>query len=293
MRTWRVKGELSTCMVRPAAASSTRRLVLLIVALLLPASAPGPVPAQTSFGFGAVDQAPAAYAALRQAGVRAVKILADWSAVEATRGAFAWSSVDAAVAAARREGLQPVLVLAYTPVWASLAAGEDLRQASIATRTPPKRIADWERFVAEVVRRYRETVKEWQVWTTPALPHFRGTASEYLTLVAAARRASLAADPASRIIMTSPPGIDLSHVQRALAQEAGAISIISVMPTGLAPEEWLRPLAVLRGRVMTRVDRPLWLEWHPDRPELADGAAAVRAAAVARAAGIERLFLTV
>jgi len=284
MRDWPVKGELFSGMIRPAA-------VLLIAAASLLAI-PAGLPAQSSFGFGAVEVAPASFAPLRAAGVRTVKILADWSAIEATRGTPVWSGLDGAVAAARKEGLQPVLVLAFTPAWASLASGEDLRQASIATRTPPKRIADWERFVAAAVRRYREAVREWQIWTTPALPHFRGTASEYLALVAAARRASLAADPGSRIIMTSPPGIDLSHVQRALAQQAGAISIISVMPNGLSPEEWLRPLAVLRGRVLARTDRPVWLEWRPERADLADGSAAVRAAAVARAVGIQRLFLS-
>ncbi|HEV8339631.1 MAG TPA: hypothetical protein VGR25_08240 [bacterium] len=282
MRDWVVKGELYSGMLRPAA-------VLLIAAALL-LTLPPTLPAQSSFGFGAVDAAPATFGPLRAAGVRAVKILADWAALEGTRGTVVWTGLDAAVAAARKEGLQPVLVLAYVPPWASLATGEDLRQPSVATRTPPKQIAEWERFVTAAVRRYRETVKEWQVWTTPALPHFRGTASEYLRLVAATRRASLAADRESRIIMTSPPGIDLSHVQRALAQEPGAISIVSVMPTGLAPEEWLRPLAVLRGRVLARTNRPLWVEWHPERPDLADGPAAVRAAAVARAAGIERLF---
>jgi hypothetical protein len=291
MRDWVVKGEVHRGMLRPAAASGIRRLLLCAALLLL--ATPGTVPAQSSFGFGALDAAPAAFAPLRAAGVRAVKILADWAALEGTRGTFVWTGLDAAVAAARQEGLQPVLVLAYVPAWASLATGAELRQPSVATRTPPKQIADWERFVTTVVRRYHETVKEWQVWTTPALPHFRGTASEYLRLVAAARRASRAADPGSRIIMTSPPGIDLSHVQRALAQEAGAISIVSVTPDGLAPEEWLRPLAVLRGRVLAQTDRPIWVEWHPGRPDLADGPAAVRAAAVARATGIERLFTSV
>jgi len=264
-----------------------RALLALGLALLVAAPAGW---ADPSFGLGAVSTLPAAFAPLRLAGVRTVKITADWSAIEPAAGRFLWPDVDAAVAAARREGLRPVLVLAYTPVWASLATGADARDPRVATRMPPRRVADWERFVGEAVRRYRDVVKEWQVWTLPALPHFRGTTSEYLTLLVAARRASLAADPASRVVAASPPGFDLIHVQRAVTQAADAASIVSLAPIGLSPEQWLRPLAALRQRVLAGGGRPLWVEWTADRPE-ANLGALVRAAAVARAAGVERLFI--
>src|SRR3989304_6433910 len=128
------------------------------------------------------------------------------------------------------------------------APGADAPDPRGAPRMPPGRVADWERLVGEAVRRYRDVVKEWQVWTLPALPHFRGTTSEYLTLLVAARRASLAADPASRVVAASPPGFDLIPVQRAVTQAAGAASIVSLAPIGLNPEPWLRPPAAPRGR---------------------------------------------
>ncbi len=264
------------------------RAFLLLTFALLVATAPGR--ADPSFGLGAVTTAPAAYGPLRQAGVRTVKIMADWSLLEPAPGRFAWADVDAAVATARRTGLEPVLVLAYTPGWASLASGADAHDPLVATRTPPRRLADWERFVGEAVRRYHDAVKQWQVWTLPALPHFRGTSSEYLALVTAARKASLAADPASRVVVASPPGFDLIHVQRAVTQVADATSIVSLAPIGLSPEQWLRPLAALRQRVLRGADRPLWVEWTVDRPQ-APGVL-VRAVAIARASGVQRLFVT-
>ena len=258
-------------------------VVLLVLAAAWPASADG------TFAFGASGAGSPSFAALRQGGAQAVKIVADWSAIESTRGRWAWQDLDAAVAAARREGLQPVVVLAYTPVWASLATGDDARNPLVATRLPPRNLADWERFAGEAVRRYRDTVKDWQVWTVPALPHFRGTASEYLNLLRATRRAAATADRGSRLVVASPPGFDLIHVQRVLAAAPDAVSAISLGPAGLAPEQWLRPLAALRTRVLARTDRPLWLEWAPDRRD--PSAALVRAAALARATGVARLFL--
>jgi len=261
-----------------------RALLALGLALLVAAPAGW---ADPSFGLGAVSTLPAAFAPLRLAGVRTVKITADWSAIEPAAGRFLWPDVDAAVAAARREGLRPVLVLAYTPVWASLATGADARDPRVATRMPPRRVADWERFVGEAVRRYRDVVKEWQVWTLPALPHFRGTTSEYLTLLVAARRASLAADPASRVVAASPPGFDLIHVQRAVTQAADAASIVSLAPIGLSPEQWLRPLAALRQRVLAgggRRGAPL----HHPRPAAAGGTRP-RGARGARSSAVHRL----
>ncbi len=263
---------------------------LLLLAALLSEQRSSAAP-ESSFGLGLAGAAPATYASLRQAGLRAVKIVADWSVLEPTRGRFAWAALDEAVAAARREGLQPVIVLSFTPAWATLATGADARNPQVATRTPPRSVAEWERFVGEAVRRYHDAVKEWQVWTVPNLPEFRGTASEYLSLVTAARRAVQAVDPAGRIVVASPRGFDLVHVQRALTQAAPAVGVVSLTPVGLPPEQWLRPLAALRTRVLPRAERSLWLEWMPD-PNDAAPAALVRAVAVARTAEVERLFLT-
>ncbi len=263
-----------------------RALILLGLVLLLAAPSGQADPA---FALGAVFSQPAAFLPLRRAGVRTVKIAADWSAIEPARGRLSWADLDLAVEAARRAGLQPVVVLAFTPVWASLAQGAEARDPLVATRMPPRQMADWERFVGAAVRRYRDRVREWQVWTTPALPHFRGTASEYLDLVVAARRASQAADPQSRIAAASPPGFDLAYVQRLVTQASDAVSIVSLAPSGLPPEQWLRPLAALRRQVLQEAERPVWLEWTAG--PAVDAAALVRAVAVARASGAARLFV--
>ncbi|HET8679281.1 MAG TPA: hypothetical protein VFM39_04120, partial [bacterium] len=173
-------------------------LAALIIVLLLLASDPqvgfgqrAPAPVQ----LGAAGLEPAGFTRAKSAGIRAVKIVADWSAIETRRGQPVWTGLDAAVAAATREGLTPVVVLTHTPQWASIGTGLELQQPVIYTRQPPKDPRDWERFVGAVADRYRGRVHEWQVWTQLGLPEFRGTGNEYVTLLQSARGRLRAVDP--------------------------------------------------------------------------------------------------
>ncbi len=74
----------------------------LVAAVLLVVSAGQtgsgqPAPATTQLGAAGLE--PAGFAAARRNGVRSVKILADWSAIEARRGEPVWADLDRAVAA--------------------------------------------------------------------------------------------------------------------------------------------------------------------------------------------------
>jgi hypothetical protein len=272
------------------------RQTALVVAIALigglaPAwSQPGPVPpAATQIGIASLDRLLTAVP--RGAGLRAVKILADWSVIEAQRGAPVWGDLDRAVALAEREGLAPVIVLAYTPRWASLGTGGDLQRADVYSRQPPRDLADWDRFVGGAAARYRGRVRDWQVWTQLGLPLFRGTGGEYLSLLRAARVRLKAIDPRSRLAMASPQGMDLSFLVRVLGAGPDLFDIIALSPVGFAPEALLRPLAVLGSRLRA-TGKAIWVDWSPDPAVPADRAPAlwVRAHAVCQAAGVERLF---
>ncbi len=93
-----------------------RRLAVAAVAASLLVSALGrvglgqPAPAATTqLGLASAD--PAVFTAAKNAGARAVKIPADWSAIEAKRGDLLWADLDRVVAAAIRDGLAPIIVL--------------------------------------------------------------------------------------------------------------------------------------------------------------------------------------
>ena len=244
---------------------------------------------------GFVAGSGADFPAMRRSGARAVKLMADWSAIEPDRGTFHWQELDAAVSAATRAGLAVTLVLAYTPKWASLATGVELRDPAIWSRQPPKRPADWEHFVEAIAARYKGRVRDWQVWTVLSLPIWRGTAREYFALVTAAKAATKAADPGSRVILATPHGADLVSIRRALLEIPDAFDAISLNPRGLAPEALLRPLGTLRERVLPRSPKRLRIEWDPrasgERPSWS--AQIVKVLAIAAAFNVERVDLAV
>jgi hypothetical protein len=206
---------------------------VLVIALVLVASGgqmglgqPGPITTQP----GAAGLEPSGFAAARAAGIRAVKIVADWSAIEPRRGQPTWSDLDRVVEAAAQAGLAPVMVLAYTPPWASLASGPELQRPEIYARQPPRDPQEWGRFVGAASARDRDRVRDWQVWTQLGLPLFRGTGAEYLTILQTARARIRATDPGARVAMATPVGMDLTFVVRMLASASDAFDVIALSP---------------------------------------------------------------
>lgn len=277
---------------------AVRVACLLILAALVAGSvtpavgAPGARPAVLT---GFVAGSGADFQALSRTGARAVKLLADWSAIEPAAGTYRWEELDAAVGAAEKARLSVALVLAYTPKWASLATGADRRDPAIWSRQPPRRVEDWARFVSSAARRYRGRVRQWQIWTALNLPIWRGTAREYFALVSAARTAARAVDPQNRIVLSTPHGADLISVRRAMLAIPGAFDVIALNPRGIPPEGLLRPLGTLHDRVFSGGRKPLWIEWDPrDLGDRASWSAQiVKVMAVAAAAGVERVDLAV
>lgn len=238
-----------------------RRFTVTVLIFLL--SAPLAAFGQPSPGIptGFVVAEGADFASLRWGGGTSVKLLADWSALEPEPGQFAWKPLDEAIAAASSAGLQVVLVLAYTPKWASPAEGPDLADPAIYSREPAKRIDNWAAFVSAVASRYKGKVRDWQVWTALSLPLFRGTITEYLVLLRAARLKTKATDPTSRIVLATAYGVDLIAIRRALLEVPTAFDVISLAPRGLNPDELLRPLGVLRERLLAKQWKVIWIEW--------------------------------
>ena len=271
-----------------------RTLVAIVVLLILvaPAAPPfaaGQPAASGSFGFVATGDPD--FAAIRRAGGSAVKITADWSAIEAERGAFRWTELDAAIRAAGAAGLTVTVVLAYTPRWASIATAVELRDRAIFSRQPARRIEDWEAFVRNAATRYRSRVKEWQVWTALSLPVWRGTPKDYVRYLTATRKSTKAVDPQSRVVLATPYGLDLVWVNRMVREAGASFDTVSLAPRGVEPEALLRPLRVLHEQVLAGRSKRVWLEWDPrsggDRAGWSGEI--LKVAAIARALEVERV----
>ena len=246
-------------------------------------------PAAVAFGF--VPPGVSAYAAIRGAGGSAVKVTADWSTIEAERGSYRWADLDAAIRSAASAGVNVTVVLAFTPRWAAIGTGLELRDRAIYSRQPVRRIEDWEAFVRKAVTRYRSRVKEWQVWTALSLPLWRGTSKDYVRYLAATRKAAKGADPQSRVVLASPYGLDLVWVHRMMREAPGTFDAVSLAPRGLEPEALLRPLRVLQEQVLEGRRVQIWLEWDlrsgGDRGNWSGEI--LKVAAIARALGVDRV----
>jgi hypothetical protein len=245
-----------------------------------------PVPIGFSAGEGAD------FSMLRDVGGSVVKLTANWSEIETRQGTPAWDTLDSAVNAARAAGLRVVLVLFATPRWASAATGEELNDPSIYARQPPRRLEDWEAFVTAAAERYKDRVRDWQIWPGRGLPLFRGTTKEYIALLRAARVLIKAADPAARLILSTPYGMDLVDLRGILTEAADDFDVISLAPRGVSPDALLRPMAVLRERILGTTSKALWLEWDPYSYGLRSNwpGHLVKLQALAKAFGIEQLI---
>src|SRR2546425_8276598 len=140
----------------------------------LPASAPAapPVPVGVRAAEGAD------FGALRSAGATAVKLVVNWSEVETRQGTFQWDALDDAVSAAQSAGLRVILVLSYTPKWASQATGGEIPDPAIYARGPPKRIGGWGGFLTPASSRGRGRGKDRPIWTARRLPLLPGPTRE-------------------------------------------------------------------------------------------------------------------
>ncbi|HEY6101861.1 MAG TPA: hypothetical protein VI007_01410, partial [bacterium] len=264
---------------------------IAIIGLVAPLTPPASGQPVSSSVFGFVAAGGPDFGAIRRAGGSAVKITADWSAIESERGTFRWADLDASIRDASAAGLAVTIVLAYTPRWAAIGTGVELRDRAIYSRQPVRRIEDWEAFVRKAVLRYRSRVRDWQVWTELSLPLWRGTPKDYVRYLTATRKVAKAAEPSSRVVLATPYGLDLVWVNRMVREAGAAFDAVSLAPRGLEPEALIRPLRVLREQVLAGRPTRVWIEWEARSGGERGGWSGeiLKVAAIARALGVDRV----
>ncbi len=96
--------------------------------------------------------------------LRHPKIELRWDRVEATKGAYDWSGIDAQVKALQANGIDDLLLLINVPIpiWA-----RDSFYGRQAHRAPPVDSEDWRRLVDAVVQRYGEVAGYYEILNEP------------------------------------------------------------------------------------------------------------------------------
>ncbi|MGQ9651536.1 MAG: beta-galactosidase [Phycisphaerae bacterium] len=107
-------------------------------------------------------------------GVQASRVGICWHDVERERGTYDWTMPDAVIPAVAKAGIHVVLCVATTPRWAWQHPSVEAilierRQENLAGCLPhkPEFWPDYERYLAEVVKRYGRFVKHYEIWNEP------------------------------------------------------------------------------------------------------------------------------
>lgn len=120
-------------------------------------------------------------------GAHWVRFDLNWADVQAAgSSAYDWQRYDALIDAVVERGLEPLVIIAYTPSWARPAdCAED--------KCGPARLKDYKRFVRKSVKRYADDgVDHWEIWNEPNLVSFWKPAPDidrYATMLIRSSRA--------------------------------------------------------------------------------------------------------
>jgi hypothetical protein len=170
-----------------------------------------------------------AFDAVRNQGMRIVRIPLTWSSVAPTKPrnpedpndpAYNWGPIDTSVDASTNRGLDPELVPYSSPMWA--------RPKSKAITSSP---ANFAKFVKAAARRYRGRVKYWEMWNEPNLRiAFQDTPAHYRAM--------------SNAAYTAIHGVSSSNVV-----VAGALAPFSgpTASSGMRPMTFMRKVLCMSG----------------------------------------------
>lgn len=192
----------------------------------------------------------------------------EWAGLEPVKGHFDWSKLDQIVSSL--QGRDIMLVLGHPPKWAALGktGGQALWLPEGANR-PPRSYSAWNRYVSEVVQRYKGRISSYQIWNEPADRRFYSGDYDILaTLVTKARATIKSIDPHAKVV--SPPlqprrqaGWDArgAAIYRSLKDARFPFDVWSahIYPQiGEGTNAWVRDVRMVQNRIGDTT-KPLWI----------------------------------
>ncbi len=145
-------------------------------------------------------------ALIRSTGFRTVRMDLHWHDTETRPGHYDWTPYDRLVAALRRQGIRPLLILNY---------GHPGYDNGLAPASPQARTA-FARWAAAAAERYKGQGVLWEIYNEPNLAHFwkpKPDASAYVALARETAAAIRAAAPGETIIGPASSGVDLEFLE--------------------------------------------------------------------------------
>lgn len=187
----------------------------------------------------------------------------DWQYLEPEKGKYNWAYLDPTIEVLKKYGFKMVGTIYGTPRWASSHPDETENYVTPRySAYAPTDIQDWETFVAALVDRYGDYVREWNIWNEPFSPsgsvYWYDTAENYAKLLISAYRVIKQKDPEATVSFAGGAAPDVYRV----ALGSGAHGYYDVIaPHGTWPEpDAVRNIEKMLGYTPTQ--RWTNLEWH-------------------------------
>lgn len=194
-----------------------------------------------SVGCETLDREYAEFAAYKpyvgELGVGAARIQSGWARCEKEKGKYDFAWLDEVVDGLVEEGVKPWMCLSYgNPLYGA--------QKGLGSQifTDDETFHAWERYVAAVVRRYRDRVKEWEVWNESNLGRNAKHPEAYAELLVRTATVVRRADPEAVVIAFGLSRMPLDFTARVLDRlrdegKLGLVDYVSFHPYCENPDD--------------------------------------------------------
>lgn len=141
---------------------------------------------------------------MKDAGIYWDRLEMWWHVVEPEKGKFDWTFCDQVVEFYKKQNINAMVLLCYSSAWSD--------------NTPPatdEERAAYANYVYQMVNRYKDTVKVWEIWNEPNIPNFWKTPNvrDYTLMLQEAYKAAKKADPDCVILAAATSGADLQFIE--------------------------------------------------------------------------------
>lgn len=164
--------------------------------------------------FRGADQEAVARAA-RDAGVKWSREDFGWGHIEREPGKFDWTFHDKLVEVARANGITIYAIVAYFPAWSKGYTSEG--------------VDEYAAFVRQLVGRYRDRIKQWEIWNEPNIFFWQGPKELYAECLIKSYQAIKETDPTAEVLGISTAGIDYKFIEQMLAKHT-PFDVLTIHP---------------------------------------------------------------
>jgi hypothetical protein len=103
---------------------------------------------------------------LGKLGAKGIRLQGGWAKCEKQPGVYSWEWLDKVVDDALSQGVQPWIQTSYgNPIY----NGGGTTGLGGSLPSSPEALAAWDNWVRALVQRYKDRVKEWEIWNEPDL----------------------------------------------------------------------------------------------------------------------------